>query len=184
MDQANASVILSPRFERLKTSVEKLRVICALAGCGYQVEKIQCVDMFCWTGVETVCLLSNPKRKPDTYVNLAIDTNEIIMEEQKMKNNSKPKLKVQIRGGFSDRNNINPVNKTIQYKEFDERARTAIANTINALYHAVFREIFLGQQKKNAFWKDTLSDVYSQQVDFSDSVSYREDGMFEVFEVA
>lgn len=54
MDQANASVILSPRFERLKTCVEKLRVICALAECGYQVEKIQRVDMFCWTGhVET-----------------------------------------------------------------------------------------------------------------------------------
>ena len=39
MDQTNASVILSLRFECLKTCVEKLRVICALAGCGYQVEK-------------------------------------------------------------------------------------------------------------------------------------------------
>lgn len=69
MDQANASVILSLRFECFKTCVEKLRVICALAGCGYQVEKIQCVDMFGWTrAVETVCLLS--KRKPDSYVHL------------------------------------------------------------------------------------------------------------------
>lgn len=31
----------------------------ALAAGGYKVEKVQCVDMFCWTGaVETVMLLS------------------------------------------------------------------------------------------------------------------------------
>ena len=41
---------------------------------GYQVEKICCVDMFPSTcHVETVCLLSNRKSKPDSYVDLSIN---------------------------------------------------------------------------------------------------------------
>ena len=75
MDQANASVILSLRFERFKTCVEKLRVICAPAGCGYQVEKIQCVDMFYWTGaVESVVCLS--RQKPDGVICVGLDLDE------------------------------------------------------------------------------------------------------------
>ena len=41
---------------------------------GYRVERACCVDMFPWTGnVETVCLLSNRKPKPDTHVDLTLD---------------------------------------------------------------------------------------------------------------
>lgn len=41
---------------------------------GYQVEKVCCVDMFPATAnVETVCLLSNRKSKPDSYVDLSIN---------------------------------------------------------------------------------------------------------------
>ncbi len=44
------------------------RDLVALTEGGYQVEKVVCVDMFPQTtGVETVCLLSNRKSKPDSY---------------------------------------------------------------------------------------------------------------------
>lgn len=45
-----------------------------LCGEGYEVKKVQPVDMFPHTGhVETVCLLSNRKSKPDSYVDLSIN---------------------------------------------------------------------------------------------------------------
>ena len=41
---------------------------------GYRLEKACCVDQFCETvWVETVCLLSNRKSKPDTHVELTLD---------------------------------------------------------------------------------------------------------------
>ena len=41
---------------------------------GYRVEKMTAVDQFCETvHVETVCLLSNRKSKPDTHVDLTLD---------------------------------------------------------------------------------------------------------------
>ena len=44
---------------------------------GYRVEKVCCVDQFCQTvHVETVCLLSNRKLKPDTYVKLSLDAED------------------------------------------------------------------------------------------------------------
>lgn len=43
-----------------------------LRGNGYEVERMECVDMFPCTGnIETVCLLSN--RKPDTKVRIDVD---------------------------------------------------------------------------------------------------------------
>ncbi len=45
-----------------------------LQGRGYEVEKAVGVDMFPATGnIETVCLLSNRKSKPDTHVDLTLD---------------------------------------------------------------------------------------------------------------
>lgn len=56
---------------------------------GYQVEKVCCVDMFPATGnVETVCLLSNRKSKPDTYIKLSLDMEDYyrIKDAEKEKN--------------------------------------------------------------------------------------------------
>ena len=45
-----------------------------LQGRGYRVEKIACIDLFPGTvHVETVCLLSNRKSKPDSYVDFSIN---------------------------------------------------------------------------------------------------------------
>ena len=46
----------------------------AFLEAGYRVERGCCVDQFCQTvHVETVCLLSNRKSKPDTHVDLTLD---------------------------------------------------------------------------------------------------------------
>ena len=53
---------------------------------GYQVEKIQPVEMFPFTNhLETVCLLGNRNAKPDTRVKLSVDTEEL----QRVKNGEK-----------------------------------------------------------------------------------------------
>ena len=55
----------------------------------YIVKKIQPVDMFCFTNhVETVCLLSNRKSKPDTYIKLSLDMEDYyrIKDAEKEKN--------------------------------------------------------------------------------------------------
>ena len=89
-------------------------------------------------------------------------------------------LKVQIRGGFADRNNIHPVNTTMQYEDLDDRSRTAIVNKIDALYNATFEDLYGGDEAKTLFWRKILSEVYSQQVEWKYGVSYREDKMFDI----
>ena len=44
-------------------------------------------------------------------------------------------LQVNVRGGFSDRNKIKPMNTEIQLKKFDARTRNKIANVIGELYN-------------------------------------------------
>lgn len=88
-------------------------------------------------------------------------------------------LKVQIRGGFADRNNVHPLNTTMQYEDLDDRTRTAIVNMINALYNATFEDLY-GNEERTLFWRTILSEVYSQQIDWAPSVSYREDKMFDI----
>ena len=56
---------------------------------GYQVERVTMVDMFSGTvHVETVCLLSNRKLKPDTYIKLSLDMEDYyrIKDAEKEKN--------------------------------------------------------------------------------------------------
>lgn len=96
-----------------------------------------------------------------------------------MKSGKTPKLQVALRGGFSDRNGIKPENKIIQYKSLDDRTRTAIVNGINVLYHAVFTADYM-HEARNKLWIQVLSDVYQQQVDYSQSVSYDENKLLDI----
>lgn len=60
-----------------------------LQGRGYEVKKVCCVDMFPATGnIETVCLLSNRKSKPDTYIKLSLNMEDYyrIKDAEKEKN--------------------------------------------------------------------------------------------------
>ena len=57
--------------------------------CGYAVERAVAVDQFPWTAnVETVCLLSNRKSKPDTHVDLTLDMEDYyrIKDQEKQSN--------------------------------------------------------------------------------------------------
>ncbi len=52
-----------------------------LAEGGYRIERVQCVDMFCWTGeVETVCQLV--LRKPVVHVNIDVDVDELVQDKR------------------------------------------------------------------------------------------------------
>ena len=93
------------------------------------------------------------------------------------KNCDRP-LRVQIRGGFADRNNHHPVNTTMQYEALDDRSRVALVNAVNSLYHAVFEDNYGG--RKDNFWRGVLSNVYCQQVDWTPGVSYREQKMLDI----
>ena len=95
--------------------------------------------------------------------------------------NKEPRFKVQIRGGFADRNKIHPVNTDIQFEEFDDRSRVTIINQINALYHLILNTgNYEVTERKNAFWRSVLHNVYSQQIDYSRDISYREDDFLEI----
>ena len=51
---------------------------------GYDIQKIQCVDMFCWTSdVETVCLLSKIKSAPHIDINLDMTELDVTAAETK-----------------------------------------------------------------------------------------------------
>ena len=53
---------------------------------GYVVERAVAVDQFPWTAnIETVCLLSNQKTKPDSHIKLSVDMDEF----NKVKNGEK-----------------------------------------------------------------------------------------------
>ena len=76
--QACLDTILSMAPERIvyvscdsATMARDLKLLCE---GGYELKKVQPVDMFPHTaGIETVCLLSNRKSKPDSYVDLSIN---------------------------------------------------------------------------------------------------------------
>lgn len=63
--------------------------------------------------------------------------------------------KVQLRGGFSDRRKIQPLNTNIQLTDFDERTRIGIANLIREWYEAdyfyEYREWFCEKIAKDIF---------------------------------
>ncbi len=52
-------------------------------------------------------------------------------------NERKVLRKVQLRGGFSDRNGVNPVSTKIQIEDFDERTRTLIHNRFSSTLNSI-----------------------------------------------
>lgn len=73
------------------------------------------------------------------------------------------KLKVQLRGGFSDRNGIKPENKAMQTKDLDVRTRTALVN----MMHACF-DLYKSRAARivNSLMIELLANVYVQEVDY------------------
>ena len=96
-----------------------------------------------------------------------------------MRQTSKSKYKVSIRGGFSDRNGFKPESKLIQYNSLDMRTRTLIINRINFLYYAIYQGDF-EYSPRNYFWLDVLEQAFNQQVDYSEREPYNESEMFKI----
>lgn len=69
-------------------------------------------------------------------------------------------LKVQLRGGFSDRRKINPLNTEMQTNDLDERTRNKIANLLKGWCDEIEK---LGVEKD--FFKRYLNDVFCLFVD-------------------
>lgn len=90
---------------------------------------------------------------------------------------NEPKLKVRLRGGFSDRNGIKKENTQIQYENFDERTRISFVNLINIAYNRIYAKGL--ESKKQFFLKKVLSNVYVQKVDFSEQCLYDEESVFD-----
>ena len=77
-----------------------------------------------------------------------------------------PKFEVQLRGGFSDRNGIKVENCALQSTEIDSRTRTAIINATRVIINALQNSNLSYYQ---SFLKNTLSEVYTQEVIWSAS---------------
>ncbi len=71
--------------------------------------------------------------------------------------------KVQIRNGFSDRNNIDKLNETIQIDSFDERTRIQLYN--------YFTYIIADNCYDQSFYCDVLNDVYCEVINGYDMCS-------------
>jgi len=79
-------------------------------------------------------------------------------------------LKVQLRGGFSDRNGINPESKMMQTTEFDQRTRVSIRNTTDKILNAAFHNFqHVSSDQTQRFIKHLLEDVYAHPVDWASS---------------
>ena len=88
--------------------------------------------------------------------------------------------KVSLRGGFSDREGIKPVNTKQQISDLDERTRKAIANTINGVYTYTFEHDTFGEEKR-FFLRDLLQDVYVQKITYDTPYERSEKKIFDDF---
>lgn len=91
-----------------------------------------------------------------------------------MKEKFQPLKKVQLRGGFSDRNGINKLNTEIQLTDFDERTRISILNSLNFIYATIDKvsQSYPHENEKvwTCFYLDIIANVYCEEV--KDSSQY------------
>lgn len=83
-----------------------------------------------------------------------------------MEENKKSIKPVQLRGGFSDRHGINPLNTQMQFKDFDEHTRTAMLNTLHDILQMVDKESYaytMGHDRWPVFYLDIATNVYNQE---------------------
>ena len=88
--------------------------------------------------------------------------------------------KVELRGGFSDRMGIKPINTELQTYDIDYRTRVSIVNLLNSVYKNVYEQDFDGKARTILFSK-LLSSVYLQQVSYDKDKRYNEKIVFDRF---
>lgn len=90
-------------------------------------------------------------------------------------NTDKPKI--QLRGGFSDRNGIDQINQTIQITTFDDRTRASIMNWFWIAYKHKFsasNDYRSREYAKNLFWTQIAREMYSVVVQDEQNIDVRE----------
>lgn len=87
-------------------------------------------------------------------------------------------LKVQFRGGFSDRRKINPLNTKMQTNDLDERTRNKIANLLK-----IWCDVIKKSGYEVYFFKSYLNDVFCQFVDdqMEQSFEYHYSDAFKIY---
>lgn len=81
------------------------------------------------------------------------------------------KFKVQLRGGFSDRNGIKVENRVMQTKDFDMRTRIALVNMMMACFNLYSK--LANVETINSLILEVLQNVYVVEVDYK--AGYRAD---------
>ena len=87
-------------------------------------------------------------------------------------------LKVNRRNGFSDRNGIKPISKTIQLIDFDELTRSKLVNSISLLYEVAYKDMTWEHPDRQNFIKYVLTEAYAQTTEINRW--YREENLFEI----
>ena len=86
--------------------------------------------------------------------------------------------KVNIRGGFSDRNKIKIIDTEIQLKDFDQRTRIQLQNMVIMLYKGVYDDAYYRSGSVQNFCKYVIGTIYSEPIDLS--TVYDIDAIFEM----
>lgn len=90
-------------------------------------------------------------------------------------------LKVRRRGGFSDRNGIEPLNTEIQLTDFDERTRTRLTNLVQSIYDNVFSGTKWDNPQRLGFLRYIMDDVYSSLISI-DEIEMEDEVLSVVYE--
>lgn len=90
-----------------------------------------------------------------------------------MKNYSGQSYKVQLRGGFSDRNRLSEISNIIQIDHFDKRTRICIINKMHEIFENI-NNCYIGNTLKYELWEklfyDVLKNAYLIETRILDSV--------------
>lgn len=87
-------------------------------------------------------------------------------------------LKVNRRGGFSDRQGINPINTTIQVDDFDKRTRIQLFNLVSNLYREIYNNKYWGKAIVQEFFGFVYQEIFCEAVEagayFSDDNFFKD----------
>lgn len=80
-------------------------------------------------------------------------------------------LKVNRRGGFSDRQGINPINTNIQINDFDQRTRVQLFNLVSNLYKAIYGNRYWGDTIMQEFFYYVYQEIFCETVNAGSYIS-------------
>lgn len=90
------------------------------------------------------------------------------------------KKKVQIRGGFSDRYGIKPLNTEMQVHDIDQRVRVMLVNSFRDWIYYI-QNIYNGHDNIRIFYKVLIQDAFSEVFDFQKNTYYDMESFFKTY---